>query len=181
MSAVQSRTRDGAQPSRAQPSRYLRIYLQDHYAGATGGTRLAERAARDHPSGELGSFLRALADEISEDRSVLAAVMRTLGVAPSSVKNATVAAAELLGRLKPNGHFAGSSPLTPVVELEALTSGVSGKRALWQALAQQSDSRLKEFDFGALVERADRQLAALEENRLVASRAAFGGERAART
>jgi hypothetical protein len=154
--------------------RYLHIYLQDHYAGSTGGLRLAERAARNHASGALGAFFGDLAVEIDEDRQVLSRVMRRLGVPPSLVKNAVVAVGELVTRLKPDGRLIGASPLTPVVELEALTSGVCGKRALWQALSGIPDTRLREFDFETMIRRAEDQLDQLQERRREASASAFG-------
>ena len=155
-------------------NRYLRIYLQDHLAGATGGLRLVERAAR-HQDGELGEFLRELREEIREDRRALLAVMKLLEIPSNSLKNALVALGELTGRLKTNGHLTGSSPLTPLIELETLTGGVSGKRSLWQVLSQLRDPRLVGFDFEQLVDRADKQLTSIEAHRLGTSGKAFGG------
>ena len=155
-------------------NRYLRIYLQDHLAGATGGLRLVERAARNH-DGELAEFLSELRYEIREDLHTLVAVMKTLGIPPNSLKNALVALGELTGRLKTNGHLTGSSPLTPLIELETLTGGVSGKRSLWQVLSLLRDPRLVRFDFEQLIERADKQLTRIEAHRLETSRKAFGG------
>ena len=42
----------------------LGIYLNDHLAGATAGTKLAHRMARSHGDGQDGSTLRHLAAEI---------------------------------------------------------------------------------------------------------------------
>ena len=136
--------------------------------------RLVERAAR-HQDGELGEFLRELREEIREDRRALLAVMKLLEIPSNSLKNALVALGELTGRLKTNGHLTGSSPLTPLIELEMLTGGVSGKRSLWQVLSQLRDPRLVGFDFEQLVDRADKQLTRIEAHRLGASGKAFGG------
>ncbi len=158
------------------PARCLAIYLQDHFAGSEGGVRLAARAARQHRSGELGRFLEWLVQSIREDQDVLRRTMVALDVQPSQTKRVAVIVGELAGRLKSNGNPLGSSPLTPVVELETLTAGVSGKRALWLTLRQLPDGRLNGIDFEPLIHRADDQLA--ESNgtvsRVLGGRSTFG-------
>ena len=57
-----------------------------------------------------------------------------LEVSPDPLKRLVVVAGEQLGRLKPNGFLAQRSPLTDVVELEALTMAVTGKLSLWETL-----------------------------------------------
>lgn len=155
------------------PARCLAIYLQDHFAGSEGGVRLAARAARQHRSGELGRFLEWLVQSIREDQDVLRRTMIALDVQPSQTKRVAVIVGELAGRLKSNGNPLGSSPLTPVVELETLTAGVSGKRALWLTLRQLPDGRLNGIDFEPLIHRADDQLAEIERHRLESARRAF--------
>jgi hypothetical protein len=116
--------------------KYLSIYLNDHLAGSTVGRDLAHRAAGSNSGSEYGAFLQGLAREIEEDRETLLALMRDLGVGTDRAKVAGAWAAEKLGRLKPNGHLLGYSPLSRVVELEGLLLGVRGKQALWRALAE---------------------------------------------
>jgi hypothetical protein len=57
--------------------------------------------------------------------------------------------------------------LSRVVELEALTLGVSGKLALWRALDQLEPVRpeLSKTKLDDLIARAERQLESLEEHR----------------
>jgi hypothetical protein len=142
--------------------RLLDIYLSDHLAGATAGVRLARRIAAAHPRDRA---LAKIADEITEDRATLRDVMGAVGTSPSRIKNAAAWAGETAGRLKLNGRLLGRSPLSAVVELEALISGVTGKTQLWRSLAQlrAEDTRLAGFDFERLEQRADGQRRSLEE------------------
>jgi hypothetical protein len=114
--------------------RYLKIYLQDHRAGAEGGSRLARRCREHALDAVMAQELSALAEEIDADRLELAAIMDGVGVGPSAVKNAVSVVAERIGRLKLNGRLVRPSPLRLVMELEALIGAVSVKRELWAAL-----------------------------------------------
>jgi len=102
--------------------------------------------------------------------------MVRLGVARDPVKVWAGWLAEKVGRLKLNGRIAGYSPLSRVVELEALGLGVEGKRALWRALAAEAarDARLEGVDLTALGSRAERQRRLIERERLRAAALAFG-------
>jgi len=163
--------------------RRLDIYLNDHLAGATAGLELARRAAAENAGTSLGDFLRRLVQEILEDKEILETIMARLEVDRSPGKPAAAWALEKIGRLKLNGQLRGYSPLSRLVELETLESGVTGKRCLWQALAQThgGDVRLQEFDFPALIARADRELVGIGEHRRAATSAALVEfERAAR-
>jgi hypothetical protein len=113
--------------------RFLRIYLNDHLAGATAGSELARRMARTQP-GELAAELTRLDAEIAEDRAELLRLMADLGVAPRRYKIAAGWLAEKVGRLKANGRLASRSPLSTLLELETLQIGVEGKAAGWEAL-----------------------------------------------
>ena len=118
------------------PSKYLATYLNDHLLGATLGTELVRRAARENQGSELGDFLTGLAQEIDDDRDTLLAVMRELGVKTDHLKVAAGWTGEKLGRLKPNAQLRGYSPLSPLVELEGLLIGIQGKLAMWRLLAE---------------------------------------------
>ena len=110
----------------------LAIYLNDHLAGATVGLELARRSAGSNRGSPYGPFLDKLAGEIHEDRESLLEIMRSLQVGVDQVKVSAGWAAEKLGRLKLNGQLLGYSPLSRLVELEALTLGVTGKLGLWR-------------------------------------------------
>jgi hypothetical protein len=156
------------------PARFLPIYLNDHLAGATFGVQLAERIARENPDNELGAFVRNdLLPEIAEDRRTLVDLMGRLGVPASPHKVAGGWLGEKLARLKLNGRLIRYSPLSRLLELEALAAGVEGKHALWLALDQirDRDRRLHEVDFERLATRARSQ-----RDRLVAYRRAAAAE-----
>ena len=155
-------------------SRLLAIYLNDHLGGSAAGRARCRHAAQRYRGSELGEFLAGLLAEIEEDRATLLRLIARVGARPSRVKQALGVAVERVGRLKPNGQPGGRSPLTPFVELEALSLGVEGKRLLWEALDGLADPRLSEFDFVALGERATAQRAGIEQHRLATARNAFG-------
>lgn len=151
----------------------LAIYLNDHLAGATGGLELAKRAAGSNRGGELGEFLERMRDEVEEDRASLVEAMRRLDVGRDRAKVAAGWVAEKAGRLKLNGRLTGYSPLSRVVELEALTLAVAGKLACWRSLDALGDERLRDVGLPALIERAERQRDELERFRLEAARNAL--------
>ena len=153
------------------PTRRLDVYLNDHLAGAMGGIELCRRALRENSGTDLGAFLEGLLVEILEDRRVLEDVAARLDSDRSRLKPAAVWALEKAGRLKLNGQLRGYSPLSRLIELEALQSGVSAKRSLWQALqaAFRDEPRLRGLDFDLLIERANRQLTGIETQRLAAA------------
>ena len=153
------------------PSNRLAIYLNDHLAGATVGVNLGRRCRRANLGTPLGRFLTELVDEIVEDRTTLLAVMEGLAVPRSKTKVAAAWTAERLGRLKLNGQVRGYSPLSRLVELEGLATGIEGKRCLWLALTQlpeHGDERLSRFNLEELAERARSQRERLEPHRLAA-------------
>lgn len=145
----------------------LAIYLNDHLAGATVGLELARRAAGSNSGSAYGRFLDELVTEIRSDRESLLGIMRSLGVRVDRVKVSAAWAAEKLGRLKLNGQLFGYSPLSRLVELEALTLGVAGKLSLWRALDQvEADrSELSKDQLQTLIARAQSQLESLEAQR----------------
>jgi hypothetical protein len=153
------------------PSRLVPIYLDDHLAGATVGVELARRTLRENQGSELGEFLRTLIAEAEEDRATLVGLIRQLGREPSRLKAGAAWATEKVGRLKLNGQLRGYSPLSRLVELEALAAGIEGKRALWLALAAvaERDTSLRRLDYDALAERARSQRERLEPYRLAAA------------
>jgi hypothetical protein len=161
----------------ASPERLLEIYLSDHAAAAMAGSALARRTARSNASTSLGEPLRKLADEIEEDRRTLKRVIAALGFRQSRAKEALAWAGERAGRLKPNGQLAGYSPLSRVLELEALSVGIAGKLALWESLQMLTHVRSSlsdVVDLEELATRARRQRDEVEELRRRAVSSAFG-------
>jgi hypothetical protein len=151
----------------------LDIYLRDHFAGATAGLDLAKRMSRNSPSGTLSE----IAAEIESDRQALRDLMSALDLRPSMLKTAIAWLGEKAARVKLNGRVFGRSPLSDLLELEVLITGVSGKLQLWRGLAEiaAADRRLGQFDFAALARRAEGQRQRLEELHGRAAHKALGG------
>ena len=153
----------------------LHIYLQDHLAGATFGLELVQRCRRNNEGTEFAQPLAELTAEVEEDRRTLQRVMSDVGADVSHTKVAAGWALEKVLRLKPSGSLFKYTPLTRVVELESLASGIAGKRAMWQALADVvvREGRLGPHDFSRLAERADEQLLKVRALQLDAARIAL--------
>jgi hypothetical protein len=111
------------------------IYLRNHEAAAQAGRDLFRRTAasqRDRPyAGELAE----LATEIEEDLQTLRAILRAVQVSPDLVQGLALRVGERVGRLKPNGRLLRRSPLSDLIEVEALVVAVRAKAAGWQALS----------------------------------------------
>ena len=165
-----------ALPTPADADRFLRIYLRDHYAGSAAGLSLAGRARRSEP--ELDEVLGGLEREIAEDQAALRSLMARRGVAPSRAKAVIGKLTEVAARLKGNGRLARRSPLSTVVELEALAAGVLTKRNLWRALDAIADRApvLDEEELHRLIERATDQLERIHGLHGRAAVRAFAGE-----
>ncbi|MFI6449196.1 hypothetical protein [Kitasatospora sp. NPDC050543] len=139
--------------SLAQP---LNIYLNDHLTGAFGGAALARRMADTHSDSRRAAELRLLARQVEEDRDELVRIMNRLGVPVRHYRTWLGVAGERIGRLKPNGTLVRRAPLSDLIELEAMRTGVEGKAALWRALRAiaDEDPRLDPVDLDRLSQRA---------------------------
>ena len=155
--------------------KYLRIYLQDHLAGSTAGLELARRTRGANEGTEYGPPLAKIADEIEADRRMLQGIMEDLGFGGDRLKIAGAWALEKVGRLKLNGELTGYSPLSRLVELEGLLTGITGKKGLWISLLEvaPSEPRLDAGVLGRLRDRAEEQRTTVEELREKAAREAF--------
>ena len=157
------------------PQTPLALYLQDHLAGSTAGVRLARRCAATGGRSDSGRALAGVAAEIEDDRATLVRLMDGLGVRGSSSKNAAAWIAERLARLKPNGRMRGEPSMQRLHELEALSLGIAGKIALWQALRTAPAVReMAGIDLNDLEARALHQRERVETERMAAARAALG-------
>lgn len=153
----------------------LGIYLNDHLAGATGGMELARRSAGAHRGTATGTTLTRLATEIQQDREALLEIMVALEVPVRQYKVAAAWVAEKVGRLKLNGRLLDRSPLSSLVELEALRLGVEGKACLWRTLlvVAKQEPRLDAPELNTLLDRATAQLESLEGMRVETSAEVF--------
>jgi hypothetical protein len=153
----------------------LGVYLNDHLAGATAGTELARRVAASQRDPAKQSVMRALADEIGEDRQALLEIMTALGVPARGYKVWAGWLAEKAGRLKLNGSLLARSPLSDLLELEMMRLGVEGKAAGWRTLRTVAGQR-REIDAARLdhlLARAQDQSGRLEKLRTDAVPEAF--------
>lgn len=154
---------------------YLKIYLEDHYAGSTVGLELARRIAKQNEGSAYGDELGRLAADIAQDRDTLEAMMSALGIEPNRIKAAGAWVGEKAGRLKLNGHLTSYSPQSRVIELEGIQLAVLAKLLLWRALRHVHDlvPELTPAQLEELAARAEAQRDRLEELRLVAVREAI--------
>ena len=165
---------DSKRPPRT--SQLVEIYLRDHYAGATAGLALFRRAASSHSDASTRTELGELATETAGDRDALRAMMRRLQASPSRTKMLLSWVGEKVGRLKGNGRVFNRSPLSDVLDLEALIVGVRGKASGWEALRQAAelDHRLEKSALQILADRAEDQLSRLQQLHRASARSTFG-------
>ena len=143
----------------------LDVYLNDHLAGATAGVNLAQMAAEEHRSDELGAFFGEIASDVRADHDALERMMDALNTDRSATK---VAAAEIGSKFMAPKFTGTEDDLNAFVTLETLSIGVEGKHCLWTALKTVEDGNpaLAEFDIDDLISRAREQRSRIEAKRL---------------
>lgn len=153
----------------------LGIYLNDHLAGAVAGSNLARRLAASEREENKADILDRLATEIAEDRVALQEVMAELDVPVRLSETWASWTAERIGQLRLNGRVFRRSPLSRVLELEAMRLGVEGKAAGWRMLraGAAADDRLDRGRLDALIDRAQAQIVSLEQLRIEAATDVF--------
>ncbi|HZA18480.1 MAG TPA: hypothetical protein VE645_16585 [Pseudonocardiaceae bacterium] len=153
----------------------LETYLNDHLAGAAGGSELANKISSEYAGTQFGPFLAELARDIDQDKATLEELMERLGIQQSVIKRGASWIAEKISRLKLSETMTGDQDLKRFLEFETLSLGVEGKLALWRALIEIRDSHavLAATNLARLVERAEGQRANLEDHRLQVANAAL--------
>lgn len=155
----------------------LATYLDDHLAGSRFAIELLETLQDRFSSQPLGSFADALLADVRDDQRVLMGIIERVGDAVGNggidFKSAVGWVAEKLSRVKLQDD-AGVG-LGTFESLETLSLGITGKAALWQALAtiRDQDSRLGHEDFNRLRARALKQYDRVEAQRLELARTVF--------
>ncbi|MET8583470.1 hypothetical protein ABZX39_21745 [Streptomyces collinus] len=174
--ASASDTSQNRPPAHSPNMRLLGIYLNDHLAGATAGVLRSTHLARTTRGSALGQAIGPIAAEIAQDRSTLLGIMQDLDIPVRRYKVCAGWAGEKLARLKSNGRLIQRSPLSTLLELEALRIGVEGKAAGWQSLRRLSalDQRLDPAQLDQLLDRARHQQNVLEEWRIRSVTQALG-------
>lgn len=149
----------------------LHLYVNDHRAGSTAGVALAKRIRDENAGNATGEALARIVTEIEEDAAFLDRLAAGFGVVRNPVKQLGAFVGERLSRLKMNGRLRSYSPLSRVLELEALMAGVDAKRNLWRSL--QVTSTGADMDVRMLIERATDQRRRLTELHARAAHDAF--------
>lgn len=159
----------------------IRIYLEDHQAGAAAGAKLARRIAERNENSPRAAALREFADAVEDDAATLQRLREAIAVpdgATTAIKRTIATAAEALSRLELGSSHGG---LDRALESEAMIAGVAAKRCLWSALAvtEEIDGEFAaltgDFDFDDLSGRARAQLDVLHSLHRDAVAAAFSG------
>ncbi len=160
-------TDQAERPAMNKSGRLLAIYLRHHAAASKGGLDLFERAADQQTSPEARRELAPLAAEIAEDRTALLGFLDVLGLPRPRFGERLMGWGEKLGRLKPNGTLIRRSPLSDVVELEAMDVAVQAKKLGWLTLRRlaETDHRLDVAQLDELVRRATDQQDRIEDLR----------------
>ncbi len=130
------------------------IYINDHRAAGAASIALAKRCRDNNAGTTLAQELDRIIGEIEEDAETLARISSTLGVRPNSVKTALARLGEVAARLKLNGQILGYSPLSRLIELEALITGIDARRSLLTSLLVAELPELESYDFAELASRA---------------------------
>ncbi len=134
----------------------LSHYLRAHLVGAAGGIELSARGRQ-----QLDPATRAMMAELHEELKIeqrdLREFARRTDTTIPTIGMTLAQAGERLGRLKPNDSLTHRTPLTDLVDLEAMRDAVAGKLAGWQALIASQDERLDAGRLEELVEAAERQ------------------------
>lgn len=109
-------------------------HVHVHIAGLAAGIDLFGRSAAGMLDPAVGDLVRDLRAELFEERRQLRRMANGLGVGESSLLTGAARVGERIGRLKPNESLLRRTPLTDLVELEAMRLVVATKRAGWEAL-----------------------------------------------
>jgi hypothetical protein len=146
------------------------VYLNDHLAGASLGTDLADQIQSRNAGTPLGELMETLAPQIEEDRQALLTLMARMGTSRNPVKQAGAWVTEKATQAKFAGFTSGEAELGTFMALETLTLGVKGKLGLWRTLAKVSSQHpaIDPVGLSELIDRARTQYELLEHARLLA-------------
>jgi hypothetical protein len=144
----------------------LAVYLHDHLAGSSFAVELLEKLAAEFPGTLSGETARELLEQVLVDRATLEQLIAQVGKASPDLHDALGWIGERLSRFKlkhndPEG-------LGAFEAFEAISLGILGKRALWEAMQvrQSADSRVAGLDYPTLIARAEQQFQQANQCRL---------------
>lgn len=154
----------------------LPSYLNNHLAGSVAALELLDRLIKTYPEDARASFFLILRHEIEQDRCALQDLMKQLGAEESTTRKAGAWIVEkLMGATMQPGDTS-DGQLGLLLALETLVLGITGKQALWRALAAASEDirPLAGVDYAALEKRAMNQRDRVEGERIHVARLALG-------
>ncbi len=145
-------------------------YLRIHLTGSAGGIELfgrGERMADPHARTVLGD----IRGELVVERRQQLQMARRIGVRPAPLLALAAQVGERVSRLKPNGDPVRRTPVSDLVDLEAMRTAVSGKIAGWEALLSVADRHegLDRAELTDLAHQGRRQLDQLSELHVAAA------------
>jgi len=151
----------------------LAIYLHDHLAGSSFAVELLQKLAAEFAGTQSGGVASELLEQVQTDRETLKDLIDRIGKTNADLHDALGWIAERASRMKlkhddPDGIGAFEA-------FETISLGILGKRSLWEALKarQRIDPRLGDFDYDALIGRAEQQYQKANRHRLELVRTAF--------
>ncbi len=142
-------------------TKLLEIYLDDHWAGAAAGRALINRMKESNRKTQWSEKVSWLAAEVESDVEELERLRNALSFDGGVLKRQLALAAEKAGRLKLNGRLLTYSPLSRLLEIEAMTTALMGKQRLWGSMRTvfaADQGGIVGFDFHALEKRGEEQL-----------------------
>ncbi len=138
-------------------TKVITTYLQDHHAGSAAGLDAFARVAEQHSDDEVRQSVGRIAEEAGRDQTMLEQIMQRFDTKPAALKDLSGKVAEKVARLKANQRLLHRSPLSDLVEVEALVDAVHAKSMAWRVLLQLDDARLERAQLQKLLERAEAQ------------------------
>ena len=150
----------------------LERYLNDHLAGSSVAILLISSLAEAMTDPEAIAFFKSLKQSVEDDRQLLEQLISSAGLETSNVLTTAGSIVGKVGFLKFmwDGFEPGRLGLFEALEMLAL--GVQGKRLLWCALMEISDSHLswEHVDFAKLLDDATNQRDGVEKWRIKTAR-----------
>jgi hypothetical protein len=155
---------------------HLAVYLNDHLAGARGALELLSHIEEAHSNTAAARLVADLRPEITADVQVLEGLLQRAGIRQSRPRQAAAWITEKIGELKVRLDDRTNGSLSLLESLEALSLGIEGKHALWDALgvATAVAPALQGTDYARLKQRAEEQRRRVEAQRLEAATHALG-------
>jgi hypothetical protein len=150
----------------------LATYLNDHLAGSVAALGLLDHLVETTGGTPHEAFFRDLRVEITADQDVLRMLLEKLSAPESTLRKAGAWLMEKAARAKLRIDGSTGSAMERLEALEALLLGITGKRALWLALAASVEP-LENVDFARLIGRAEQQIETVEAKRIEAAREAI--------